>query len=140
MIRVCPRCGSKNRVPAAKLGQSPICGRCKTPLGPLARPVSIASEAEFDELVGESPLPVVVDFWAAWCGPCRVVAPELEKLAKDRAGDVVVAKVDTQALPGLAARFGIQSLPTFVRFDGGTQSKQAMGAMPANRISTALGL
>src|SRR5688572_23751338 len=102
MIRECPSCGSKNRVPAAKLAQRPKCGRCHTELGAPDEPFALESAAAFDELVSASPLPVLVDFWAAWCGPCRAVAPEVEKLARRHAGHVVVAKLDTEQVPDVA--------------------------------------
>jgi thioredoxin 2 len=83
---------------------------------------------------------VLVDFWAAWCGPCRTVAPELEKLARERAGKLVVAKVDTEALPNVTARFSIHSIPTLILFGGGREQKRVSGAMPASAIVSAFGL
>ncbi len=103
-------------------------------------PVVAGSAAEFDEVIAGSPLPVVVDFWAAWCGPCRMVAPELERLAKDHAGEVVVVKVDTEAVPEVAARYGIRSIPTFIRFDRARETKRASGAMRAEQLANALGV
>ena len=140
MIRACPSCGAKNRISPARLDRRAKCGKCQTPLLPLDAPQTIASTEQFDELVREASLPVLVDFWADWCGPCRMVAPELEKLARAKAGDVVVAKVDTEALPGVAGRFGIRSIPTMILFRGGQEVKRVTGAMPANAIADAMGL
>ena len=139
MIVSCPNCGASNRVPVARLLQHPRCGQCKAVILP-ATPIAATSNAEFDEIVQGSPLPIVVDFWAPWCGPCRVVAPELDKLAKAKSGHVLIVKVDTQANPEVAARFGIQSIPTFVRFDGGKETKRASGAMSATQLAGALHL
>ncbi|MEZ4336574.1 MAG: thioredoxin TrxC [Sandaracinaceae bacterium] len=140
MIRVCPSCHAKNRVPASRLDATPKCGKCKAAIGPLRAPVPVATAADFDDLVKGSPLPVLVDFWAAWCGPCRMVAPELEKLAERLAGEVVVAKVDTEALPQVAGRFGIRSIPTMVLFRGGAESARVSGAMPHDEIARRVGL
>ena len=139
MLVTCARCEAKNRIPAARLADHPRCGRCKEALA-FDHPFSPTSAAEFDELVTGSPLPVVVDFWADWCGPCRMVAPEIEKLARLRVGKVVVAKLDTEALPEVAARYGIQGIPAFIAFRGGRESQRAVGAMPAEQLARALGV
>jgi thioredoxin 2 len=138
MILKCPSCSSSNRVPAARLGDRSRCGKCKAQLSPAERPLTVESEADFDELVRGAPVPVVVDFWAPWCGPCRTVAPQIEALARSRAGRAVVAKVDTDALPGLAARFGIRSIPTMVAFRDGKEDKRISGAMSADGMASGL--
>lgn len=107
---------------------------------PVAKPIALTSSDDFDELVRDSKTPVLVDFWAAWCGPCRMVAPELEKLAAQRQGEAVVAKVDTDAQPDLSARFGIRSIPTLVLFRDGREVRRVSGAMPASAIAAQLGL
>jgi thioredoxin 2 len=140
MTRTCPSCGAENRVPPEKLDRVAKCGRCKQALGAPDQPVVIETAAEFRELVGRSALPVLVDFWAPWCGPCRTVAPEVEKLAQQKAGRALVAKVDTERVPEVAAQFGIRSIPTFVRFDGGKETKRISGAMGARQLAEAFGV
>ncbi|MEI9942561.1 MAG: thioredoxin TrxC [Pseudomonadota bacterium] len=136
----CASCSARNRVPAKRLLDRAKCAQCKAALLPLSRPVALSSAQDFDELVRDSPLPVLVDFWAAWCGPCRMVAPEMEKLARERAERVLVAKVDTEALPTVAQRFNIRSIPTMILFRGGAEARRLSGAMPAAEISRQLEL
>jgi thioredoxin 2 len=136
----CSSCQTHNRVPAKRLWDKAKCAKCKAALLPLSSPVALASSADFDELVREAPGPVLIDFWAAWCGPCRMVAPEMEKLARERGSVVVVAKVDTEALPAVAQRFGIRSIPTMILFRGGSEARRLSGAMPAAEIARQLAL
>ncbi len=140
MLVECSSCSKSNRLPAARAGEKAKCAACKAPLLPLTRPIALSSAHDFDELVRDAPAPVLVDFWAAWCGPCRTLAPELEKIASDQAGRVIVAKVDTEALPELAARFGIRSIPTMIVFRGGKETERLNGALPASAIATRLAL
>ena len=140
MIVKCTKCSTSNRLPAARMRDKANCAACKSSLLPLTHPVAITSKEDFDELVRDAPAPVLVDFWAAWCGPCRAVAPELEKIAGKRAREVIVAKVDTDALPDVAARYGIQSIPTMIVFRGGNEADRLSGAMPASAIEARLSL
>lgn len=140
MLVQCSSCSRSNRLPASRATDKASCAACKTPLLPLHRPIAVASAEDFDELIRDAPAPVLVDFWAAWCGPCRTVAPELEKIAKGNAGRLIVAKLDTEALPDVAARFAIRSIPTMILFRGGKESARLSGAMPAGEIVSRLAL
>ena len=134
VIISCPTCGKRNRLAFARLGETLRCGQCKQELRAPADPIEIPSAADFDRLVAQSSLPIVVDYWAPWCGPCRMVAPEIKKVAERQAGRFLVVKVNTEALPDLGARFGIRSIPTLAVFMGGKEVARTAGARPAPDI------
>lgn len=134
VIVACPQCGQKNRIAFERLADPVRCPACKTTLSAPAEPIEVDSSAHFDTLVAKSSLPVVVDFWAPWCGPCRMVAPELQKVAARQAGRVLVVKVNTDELGDLGQRFGIRSIPTMAVFAGGREVARTAGARPASDI------
>jgi thioredoxin 2 len=134
VIAACSNCGQKVRTAYERLGQGVRCARCKTEVPPPAEPIEVPSAALFDALVSSSALPVVVDYWAPWCGPCHMVAPELKKVAAAHRGRLIVAKVNTEALPDLAARHQIQSIPTMALFSDGREIARTVGARPAAGI------
>jgi len=130
----CANCGQKNRIPYSHVGDAGQCGKCQTSLGTPGAPLEVPSAAVFDAVTANSSLPVIVDFWAPWCGPCRMVAPELEKVAGAKAGEWLIVKVNTEALPELGARYRVQSIPTMAVFRNGREIARTSGARPAADI------
>jgi thioredoxin 2 len=134
IIAACSQCGQQNRIAYNKLGEAVRCGKCKATLHQPAAPIDVPSLEAFDAVTVHATLPVVVDYWAAWCGPCRMVAPEIEKIAAQHSGEFLVVKVDTERLPELSARYHIQSIPMLAVFHRGHEKARAVGARPAKDI------
>ena len=130
----CVTCGKFNRLRYGKLESASRCGSCRAPLSSPGELVEVPDAATFDALVSASSLPVIVDFWAPWCGPCRVMTPELAKVAKLEAGHWLIVKVNTDAVPDLGQRFRIMSIPTLAVFQHGREVHRASGARSAGDI------
>lgn len=133
MTRACPACGTDNRIPARHLAHRGRCGRCKAELAPVSSPLDVGP-SEFDEITTQATVPVLVDFWAAWCGPCRLVAPEVKRVAEELAGRALVLKVDSDRHPELAARLGVQGIPNFMVFSRGARVFSQAGAVDHRQL------
>jgi thioredoxin 2 len=132
IVVTCPSCGRQNRVPFT--ATEARCGACKSTMPAPAEPIDIATASAFDALLESSARPIVVDFWAPWCGPCHMVAPEMARVAASNAGRWLVVKVNTDALPDLGERYRIRSIPTMAVFRNGREIARTSGARPASDI------
>jgi thioredoxin 2 len=138
VIVACPSCGQKNRLAFERLGDAVRCGQCKHELTGPSAPIELHATGDFDRLIDQASVPVLVDYWAPWCGPCRMVAPEVAKVAARANRRFVVAKVNTDELADLGERFGIRSIPTLAVFSGGREVTRVAGARPAADIEALL--
>jgi thioredoxin 2 len=134
VIVTCPSCRTKNRLAFGRLGQPQRCAKCHTDLTLPSTPQEVDSSTTFDTLVANSALPILVDFWAPWCGPCKMVAPQVEQVAHRNSGKLLVVKVNTDQVSDLASRLRIQGIPTLAVFAGGREAARTSGAMPADSI------
>lgn len=130
VICPCPECGKHNRITYERLGQASRCAECGNTVPTPALPIDVPDTASFDALVSKSPLPVLVDFWAPWCGPCQMVAPEIAKVAAQGSGKWIVAKVNTEERRDLGVRFKVQSIPLLALWKNGREVARQAGAMP----------
>jgi thioredoxin 2 len=132
VLQACSECGATNRILMTRVGEDPQCGRCHKKIFP--RRALKVTDASWKREVEESAIPVLVDFWAPWCGPCRVVGPVLEEIARERAGKLKIVKLNVDENPEMSARFAVQSIPTMILFRGPNELDQIRGAMPKAAI------
>ena len=134
VLTPCGSCGTINRLKYGNLARAAKCGKCRAAVPFPAKPIDAEDAKVFDAAISQSSVPVVVDFWAAWCGPCHMMAPEIDKVAQHTAGKSLVLKVDTDANPELSQRYQIRGIPTIIIFAGGREAKRASGVQPSTNI------
>lgn len=132
VVVTCVFCGTANRVDLSRLAEGPKCGKCGRPIR-LDRPLPV-TDPTFDQVIKSSSVPVLVDFYADWCGPCKVMAPVLDDFARLHTGEVLVLKLDTEANPATPARFGIRGIPTLIVFESGQEARRQVGAVQAAEL------
>lgn len=134
----CPSCGRTNRVPYSALGKTTRCAHCHTALPATGEPLEVPDAAIFDALIASSSLPVVVDFWAPWCGPCKAIGPVLEEIAKEYNGRLKVVKMNVDENPQTPSKFGVRGIPNLILFKAGEVREQIVGAVPKSQLVKAI--